>query len=96
VIGVLVIRITGEGYILVDETQREYVLEELNERWDLIFEEARWGSIDHAMELYAEMFTWIDQQGKKVRYFPQNAEFVLPPRNLELDELQSLLGHYKR
>ncbi len=95
-IGVLIIRITGEGYILVDEKQREDVLEELNERWDLIFEEARWGSINHAMELYMEMFAWVDQQGKKVRYYPQNAELVLPPRNLEADELQSLLGHYRR
>lgn len=92
----LVLRITSEGYLLVEESRREVVLNELMERWDLIFEEARWGSVDQAMELYIELFEWVDQQGKKVSEYTHSAEIVLPPRDLETDELKSLLGRYER
>lgn len=93
---VLVLRVTGEGYILIDEAQRETVQQELMEQWDLIFEEARWGAIDHAMVLYSKLFEWVDKLGKRVRRYRRGADIVLPPRDLDADELKSLLGHYER
>jgi len=92
----LVFRVTGEGYILIDEAQRENVMQELMEQWDLIFEEARWGAIDHAMVLYSKLFEWVDKLGKRVRRYRHGADIVLPPRDLDIDELKSLLGPYER
>jgi hypothetical protein len=92
----LVIRITNEGYRLIDEPDSDEILEELTERWDHIFEEARWGSIEQAMQMYTELFEWIDQYGKKVKYCPYRADAVLPPRDIELNELQYLLGRDPR
>ncbi|MFW9830505.1 MAG: hypothetical protein ACFFD8_01830 [Candidatus Thorarchaeota archaeon] len=92
----LVIRITNEGYRLIDRPTRDEILEELSERWDHIFEEARWGSITQAMEMYAELFEWIDQFGKKVYQCRYRADVVLPPRDIELDELKYLLGSDRR
>jgi hypothetical protein len=91
-----VVRITDEGYRIIDEPDRDEILQELTERWDHIFEEARWGSIDQAMEMYTQLFEWIDGFGKKVRVYPYRADAVLPPRNLEPDELKYLLGSDKR
>ena len=48
------------------------------------------------MQMYASLFEWIDQFGKKVSNYPYPADAVLPPRNLELDELKYLLGSTKR
>lgn len=93
---VLVIRITDEGYLLIDNPNKDEILQELKERWDHLFEEARWGSIEHAMQMYGNLFEWIDQFGKKVSNYPYPADAVLPPRNLELDELKYLLGTAKR
>lgn len=92
----LVLRITNEGYRIIDKPNREEILRELTERWDHIFEEARWGSIDHAMEMYAQLFEWVDQFGKKVYQYPYRADAVLPPRDLEPDELKYLLGRDRR
>jgi hypothetical protein len=92
----LVIRITNEGYRLIDEPDSDEILQELTERWDHIFEEARWGSIEQAMQMYAQLFEWIDQYGKKVKYCPYRADAVLPPRDIELNELQYLLGRDPR
>jgi hypothetical protein len=91
-----VVRITNEGYRLIDEPNKEEILEELTERWDHIFEEARWGSIDQAMEMYGQLFEWIDSFGKRVKECPYRADAVLPPRDLEPDELKYLLGTVKR
>ena len=93
---VFVLRITNEGYILIDEARREEILQELVERWDHLFEEARWGSIERAMEMYDQLFEWLDTLGKRVRQYDHHAHAVLPPRDLEADELKSLLGRYKR
>ena len=93
---VLVIRITNEGYRLIDDPNRAELLEELIERWDHLFEEARWGSIEQAKEMYDQLFRWLDQFGEMVRRYPYRADVVLPPRNLDLDELRYLLGHQKR
>ena len=90
------VRITNEGYRLIDEPDQEDILQELTDRWDHIFEEARWGSIDQAMEMYAQMFEWVDQYGKKVRQCSYRADVVLPPRDIEPDELKYLLGRDKR
>lgn len=92
----LVIRITNEGYRLIEGPKREEILEELTERWDHIFEEARWGSINKAMEMYTELFEWIDQYGKKVTQCAYRADAVLPPRDIEPDELKYLLGRDSR
>lgn len=92
----LVLRITNGRYILIEEEYRETVLKELMERWDIIFEEARWGSIDQAMELYADLFEWLDQLGRRVSQYAHRADVVLPPRDLDVDELKSLLGRYRR
>ncbi len=92
----LVIRITNEGYLLIDNPNQVEILQELTDRWDHIFEEARWGSIDQAMEMYSQLFEWIDQYGKKVYHYSFRADVVLPPRNLETDELKYLLGSDKR
>jgi hypothetical protein len=92
----LVIRITNEGYRLIDEPDSDEILQELTERWDHIFEEARWGSIEQAMQMYTQLFEWIDQYGKKVKYCPYRADAVLPPRDIELNELQYLLGRDPR
>jgi hypothetical protein len=92
----LVIRITNEGFRLIDQSNRDMILQELVERWDHIFEEARWGSIDQAKEMYDQLFSWLDQFGEAVRRYPYRADIVLPPRNLELDEIRYLLGHQKR
>ncbi len=90
------VRITNEGYRLIDEPNQEAILQELTDRWDHIFEEARWGSIDQAMEMYAQMFEWVDQYGKKVSQCSYRADVVLPPRDIEADELKYLLGRDKR
>jgi hypothetical protein len=92
----LVIRITNEGYRLIDLPNQERILEELTERWDHIFEEARWGSIDQAKIMYDQLFSWLDQFGEAVRRYPYRADIVLPPRDLKLDEIRYLLGHQKR
>lgn len=75
---------------------REVVWEQLMEKWDQIFEEARWGTIECAMELYSKLFKWLDQLGKKVSKYHGGADVVLPPRDLDADELKGLLAHYKR
>ncbi|MFX1473959.1 MAG: hypothetical protein ACFFCO_00570 [Promethearchaeota archaeon] len=90
------LRVAGEGYILVEEQSREQVLKEIEELWDVIFEEARWGSIDQAMKLYAKLFERVDQVGRKVEQYSYGAEIVLPPRDLTVDELQDLLGKSER
>jgi len=92
----LVLRITGEGYIIVGRDARDMVLDELTEKWDRIFEEARWGSIECAMQLYSRLFEWLDRLGKKVPRYLGGAHVVLPPRDLDADELESLLGYHKR
>ena len=92
----LVVRITNEGYRLIDEPNQDEILQELTERWDHIFEEARWGAIDQAMEMYAQLFEWLDQYGKKVNRCPYRADAVLPPRDIEPDELKYLLGRDTR
>lgn len=92
----LVLRITNEGYRIIDEVDRDEILQELTERWDHIFEEARWGSIEQAMVMYAQLFEWIDHFGKRVKECPYRADAVLPPRNLEPDELKYLLGSDRR
>jgi len=89
----LVVRITNEGYRIIDHPNRDAILEELIERWDHIFEEARWGSIEQAKEMYDQLFSWLDQFGETVHRYPYRADIVLPPRNLELDEIRYLLGH---
>ncbi|MFX1510702.1 MAG: hypothetical protein ACFFBR_10400 [Promethearchaeota archaeon] len=71
-------------------------MQELTDRWDHIFEEARWGSIEQAMQMYAQLFEWIEQYGKRVNHCTYRADAVLPPRNLEPDELKYLLGSDKR
>ena len=93
---VLVVRITDEGYRLIDDPNYKEIIQELNERWDHIFEEARWGSIDKAMDMYSQLFEWLDQFGKKVSRYPYRADAVLPPRNIEADELKALLGSERR
>ena len=93
---VLVIRITNEGYRLIDQPDRDTILQELTERWDHIFEEARWGSIDQAKEMYDQLFNWLDQFGEFVRRYPYRAHIVLPPRDLGLDEIRYLLGSQRR
>lgn len=95
-LGVLVLRLTGEGYILVEERRRDGVLRELRERWEIISREGKCGSIRRAMELYAQLFYWVDRQGKKVARYRRGADIVLPPRNLTAVELKSLLGGYRR
>lgn len=90
------VRITNEGYRIIDEPDRDEILQELTERWDHIFEEARWGSIDQAMEMYTQLFEWIDRFGKKVKECSYRADAVLPPRDLDPDELKYLLGRDKR
>ena len=92
----LVLLLTGEGYILVENEKRERVLQELIETWDHIFEEARWGAIERALELYSKLFEWVDKLGKKVQRYRHGADIVLPPRDLDADELKSLLGRYER
>ncbi len=92
----LVIRITNGGYLLIDDPNQDEILEELVERWDHIFEEARWGSIEQAMKMYNQMYEWIDQFGKKVYHCPYRADAVLPPRDLETDELKYLLSRERR
>jgi hypothetical protein len=92
----LVVRITNEGYRIIDEPNRDEILQELTDRWDHIFEEARWGSIEQAMQMYAELFEWIEQYGKRVNQCTYRADAVLPPRDLEPDELKYLLGSDKR
>ena len=93
---VLVLRVAGEGYVLVDEERREQVLNRIRELWDTIFEEARWGSMDQAMRLYTKLIDLVDGAGRKVEKFKLGAEVVIPPRDLAADELQDLLGTCKR
>jgi hypothetical protein len=95
-VSLLVLRVTGEGYIVVGNDARETVLEKLMDKWDRIFEEARWGAIERAMELYSQLFEWLDQLGRKVSKYRGGADVVLPPRDLDADELRSLLGRYRR
>ncbi|MFX1565167.1 MAG: hypothetical protein ACFFCH_04180 [Promethearchaeota archaeon] len=92
----LVVRITNEGYRIIDEPNQDEILQELTERWDHIFEEARWGSIEHAMEMYAQLFEWLEQYGKRVNQCAYRADAVLPPRDLEPDELKYLLARDNR
>jgi hypothetical protein len=92
----LVLRVTGEGYIIVGSDARDMVLDELMRKWNRIFEEARWGAIERAMKLYSQLFEWLDQLGRKMPKYRGGADVVLPPRDLKADELKSLLGHYKR
>jgi hypothetical protein len=92
----LVVRITNEGFRLIEEPNRDEILQELTERWDHIFEEARWGSIDQAMKMYNDLFEWIDKYGKKVSKCTYRADAVLPPRDIEPDELKCLLGRDTR
>jgi hypothetical protein len=92
----LVLRVTGEGYIIVGNDVREAVLEKLMDKWDRIFEEARWGTIERALELYFQLFEWIDQLGRKVPKYRGGADVVLPPRDLDADELKNLLGDSRR
>ncbi|MFX0170149.1 MAG: hypothetical protein ACFE89_12465 [Candidatus Hodarchaeota archaeon] len=93
---VLVIRITNEGYRLIEHPEWVKVLQELTERWDHLFEEARWGSIEQAKEMYDQLFLWLDQFGETVHRYPYRAHIVLPPRDIELDELRYLLGSQRR
>jgi hypothetical protein len=93
---VLVLRIAGEGYIIIEEQHREQFLKEIEELWDVIFEEARWGSIDQAVKLYTRLFERVDQAGRKVKKYSYGADVVLPPRDLTADELQDLLGKSER
>lgn len=81
---------------MVGSDARDMVLEQLTEKWDRIFEEVRWGTIECAMELYSKLFEWLDQLGTKVPKYRGGADVVLPPRDLDADELKSLLGYYKR
>lgn len=92
----LVLRVAGEGYILIEEQSREQVLTDIQELWDTIFEEARWGSIDQALKLYTRLFERVDQAGRKVEKYSYGAEIVLPPRDLTAGELQDLLGKSER
>ena len=92
----LVLRVTGEGYIIIGSGARDVVLDELMRKWNRIFEEARWGAIECAMELYSRLFEWLDQLGRKVPKYRGGADVVLPPKDLKADELKSLLGNHKR
>jgi len=92
----LVLRVAGEGYIIVGSDARDMVLDELMRRWNRILEEAHWGAIECAMALYSQLFDWLDQLGRKVPKYRGGADIVLPPRDLKADEVKSLLGHYKR
>jgi hypothetical protein len=92
----LVLRITGEGYIIVGSDARDMVLDELMEKWNRIYEEARWGAIERARQLYSKLFEWLDRVGRKVPKYLGGADVVLPPRDLDADELKSLLGHDER
>ena len=92
----LVLRVAGEGYILIEEKRREQVLKDIQELWDIIFEEARRGSIDQAMKLYTRLFERVDRAGRKVEKYIFGADVVLPPRDLTAGELQDLLGKSER
>ncbi len=92
----LVLRVAGEGYILVEAQHREQVLKDIQELWDVIFEEARWGSINQAMKLYARLFKRVDQAGRKVEKYSYGADVVLPPRDLTAGELKDLLEKSER
>lgn len=92
----LVLRVTGEGYVLVETQHSEQLLNDIQELWDTIFEEACWGSIEHALILYRQLFKLIDKTGRMVEKYSYGADVVLPPRNLTARELQDLLGKSKR
>ena len=92
----LVIRLTGGGYILVEERRREEVLRRLKEQWAAISREGRSGSLRRAMALYARLFYWVNRQGRWVARYRLGADIVLPPKNLTAAELKSLLGGFRR
>lgn len=92
----MVLRITGEGYIIVGGRTRGRVREQLTEKWDRISEEVRWGAIECALELYSKLFEWLDRIGRKVPKYHGGADIVLPPRDLDGAELKALLGRYER
>jgi len=48
------------------------------------------------MELYSQLFEWLDRLGRKIQKYRGGADAVLPPRDLNAGELKSLLGDYKR